>query len=346
MDFVLSDTWELTQLVVANAKIAKWSTRLFRRKKGDIYYIDAKELKKEEDLYICSYKNAKLASEYELDGTLFSTIKNKIVFDINGDSIGRIIDAIVHIDYHLSFILGGSFWEEIMEDMGAIPDLDIFLPTNIITHRDEKGNFHVKYKKEMFQRKSSRPDIIRGVDFDRFPGERHHTFYKLRAEFNQFKEKGSWIEEKIENSSTASDISLTNLSHENAEMFIQLHDDIFFKSPDPVRGLTPEEVKLYDEEHTFIAYYLDTPVGFVYMPIYLANDGTLEGSIAGIGVVSKHRGKKVALKLLHKAIEFFGEREVHWVTCEVFEKNEPSRAMFESLGFEIFDHLVLEKVKK
>jgi ribosomal protein S18 acetylase RimI-like enzyme len=323
--------------------LAKISTKFFSSKFGDIYYIDAHELIKEDDMLIISYKNAKLAAGINLeDSIFFSKIINKKVIDSNGEKIGRIIDAIIHIDYKVSFILGGSYFVEILEDLGVIPNLDIFLPTNTIINRTAKGDFQVKYEKQYFKKKASRLDMIHGIQFDRFPGEKHHVFYKMKTQLINFEKQMVMIAEKVESSSIAKGIIFTNLSYGDRDMFIELHDDIFLKSPDPVRMLTKAEVKLFDEESTFIAWYAKKPIGFIYLPIFVSMDGNIEGSIAGIGVRSQYRGKKVALTLIKHGFEFLKENKVEWVTSDVFEKNEPSRKMFESLGFEIFDHMVLE----
>lgn len=298
-------------------------------------------------MLIITYKNAKLSSRFNLDDPiLFSKIKNKKIIDPNGEKIGRIIDAIIHIDYKVSFILGSSYLEEILESLRIIPDLDIFLPTNTIINQNKNGDFQVKYEKQYYKKKALRLDMIHGIQFDRYPGEKHYVFYKMKTQLINFEEQMVWITEKIESSRIAKEITFTNLSHKDEDMFMELHDDIFLKSPDPVRMLTKDEVKLFDKDSTFIAWYEKKPVGFIYLPIFVSIDGNIEGSIAGIGVVSKYRGMKVALTLIKHAFEFLKENEVEWVTSDVFEKNEPSRKMFENLGFEIYDHLVLGKQKE
>lgn len=342
-DFIFNKQFELTDLEVSSSKLAKLSTR-FLSKFGTRYYIDVYELKKEDKILVVSYKNAKLASQYNFeDSIFFSKIKNKYVFDSNGEKIGRIIDAIIHIDYKTSFILGGSYLEEILEDIGIISDMDIFLPTNILIHQDEKGNFHAKYEKKFFKQKSTRPDIIRGTSFDRFPGEKRNVFYKMKIKIHKLEKQLELINDKIDSSPIANQITIKNLDHSNYEMFINLHDEIFFASPDPIRGLTKDEVKFFEEDSTFIIWLHNKPIGFVYLPVFIGIEGIKEGSIAGIGVLSNQRGKKVSFILIKYALQFFKEHSVESVTCEVFEKNEPSRTMFEKLGFEIYDHMVLQK---
>ena len=74
----------------------------------------------------------------------------------------------------------------------------------------------------------------------------------------------------------------------------------------------------------------------------LGTDDTV-GAIAGIGVLPKNRGRKIGLKLLKHAIEFFKDKNIEKIVCEVYEHNQASMNLFKCLGMEIVGEMILEE---
>ncbi len=142
------------------------------------------------------------------------------------------------------------------------------------------------------------------------------------------------IQEKINKHHTAKKVVVKNLNHENAEEFANLYNLIFMTSPDPYRPIRPEEVKLFKEEWTFVAYLYGKAVGFIALTLEEDDDtGEKLGVIAGIGVAPRHRRKGIALALANKATGFFLAHPVDKLVCEVYYENETSKKFIESVGF-------------
>ncbi len=63
-------------------------------------------------------------------------IKNCDVYDTNNNRLGRLLDAVVvktENGWNLSkFTIGGSTWEELLEDIGLKPDIDPVFPIDVI----------------------------------------------------------------------------------------------------------------------------------------------------------------------------------------------------------------------
>jgi ribosomal protein S18 acetylase RimI-like enzyme/sporulation protein YlmC with PRC-barrel domain len=346
-DFVIDGNYSLTKVILRHSLLEEIAKKLHLKPK--VHYvipIDALKNGMSGDYLEAITSLDELLKESDDDAInqderKFSKILRKKITDKNGEHVGRIIDAIVHIDCKLSFILGGSLFEEIREDLGMIPDLDIFLPCNLII-REDGNTFHIKSDKSALSKKATREDIIRGINFDRYPGERRHVFYRYEVDFDVLVTQKEQLEVKLKASNLARGLVVKNLNHSTQlEDFSNLHNEIFLASPDPVRELSLEETKQFSEIDTFVASVAGLMAGFVYLPTEKKDEMTI-GAIAGIGVLARYRGKKVGYALLLRAIEYFGHHNVQKVVCEIYEKNEPSRSFFESLGFEIYGHMVLE----
>jgi ribosomal protein S18 acetylase RimI-like enzyme len=152
--------------------------------------------------------------------------------------------------------------------------------------------------------------------------------------------------EKIDASESAKNVKIKSLVHPDDDLnFMFLYNAIFIAAPDPSRIVTLEDVLTFPESRTFIATLWHTFAGFVYLTIEEDPLGTGEvvGAIAGIGVLPKYRGKKIGLQLLRHSVNYFEDKGIEKLICEVYEHNEASLAMFKGLGMEIVGEMILEE---
>lgn len=166
--------------------------------------------------------------------------------------------------------------------------------------------------------------------------------------YEDAKKKLDELRSKISSNIVGSDVTIKNYNHENDMYnFHQLYNIIFITSPDPTREISVEEALGFPEERTFIAMLYNSMAGFIYLTV---EDDPLEtgervGAVAGIGVLSKHRGKKIGAKLLEQAITYFEDKGITKLICEVYDKNIASLRMFEGLGMRIVGEMILEEVQ-
>ncbi len=202
-----------------------------------------------------------------------------------------------------------------------------------------------RLKPRMFRSAESiREDVKRGMDVRGKEGK--HLFYRMEMPFVEALGVQEKFREKLAADTLGSQIRIRNLNHEtDLEEFTELYNAIFLAAPDPSRSLTLEEAKQFDQDSTFIAVLGSTFAGFIYLTIdkSFTNPEMRAGAIAGIGVLAKYRGKKIGIRLLNHAIEFFKDKEVEFLVCEVYEKNEPSRKMFEGMGMKVVGYMILEE---
>ena len=83
---------------------------------------------------------------------LYSNISKMKVVDVDGIRLGNVIDLWFDKASHLWLILGGSFFEELLERLHAIPDIDLLVPHDDI-ESIKKGV--IKLKKTKFQLEST-----------------------------------------------------------------------------------------------------------------------------------------------------------------------------------------------
>ncbi|OLS19443.1 MAG: Mycothiol acetyltransferase [Candidatus Heimdallarchaeota archaeon LC_2] len=185
-----------------------------------------------------------------------------------------------------------------------------------------------------------REDIQRG-----FQKSGVHTFYRLESPYSEITDQFKKFEEKIANSDSAKSVEIRNIVHPEDDLnFMFLYNAIFIAAPDPSRIVTLEDVQTFPTERTLIATLWHTFAGFVYLTVEKDPMGSEEivGAIAGIGVLPKYRGRKIGLLLLQHSIEFFKDKGIEKLICEVYEHNEASLKMFQSLGMKIVGHMILE----
>ncbi len=217
-------------------------------------------------------------------------------------------------------------------------DFDPLNPEN----NDER---RTRLKPRMFKAfESIREDVKRGMDVR--GKESLHKFYRMEMPFSKALEIQKIFQKKLSEDKLGSMVKIRNLNHEtDLEEFTELYNEIFLAAPDPSRRLSIEEAKSFDEESTFLALLGSTFAGFIYLTIDRAftDPNARAGAIAGIGVLAKYRGKKIGLRLLSHSIDYFKDKNVEYLVCEVYEHNEPSRKMFEGMGMKIVGYMILEE---
>jgi sporulation protein YlmC with PRC-barrel domain len=67
------------------------------------------------------------------DEVKFSELEKLDIFDKNQEKIGRAIDVDLDTDNRVSIIVGGGFVEEKLEAIGLKDDVDIIVPSNVIS---------------------------------------------------------------------------------------------------------------------------------------------------------------------------------------------------------------------
>ena len=73
---------------------------------------------------------------FENNELLFSAVSRYTVHASDDEKLGRFIDAIIHVDNSLSFIIGDSMFKEFLEKVGLTPDLELLVPCTQIKDID------------------------------------------------------------------------------------------------------------------------------------------------------------------------------------------------------------------
>lgn len=128
----------------------------------------------------------------------------------------------------------------------------------------------------------------------------------------------------------------------DAEIFAKVFNTILITSPDPYRPITIEEAKIFSSNGTFLAFLYHEPAGFAALTIEDTPEGKI-GVIAGIGVMPKFRGKKIALAIAIAVVDWFQKIGVKKLQCEVYENNDVSYRFISSLGFHKVGEMYLDK---
>jgi ribosomal protein S18 acetylase RimI-like enzyme len=123
-------------------------------------------------------------------------------------------------------------------------------------------------------------------------------------------------------------------------LFVDLANKIILTSPDPYRPLMLVDGDKFSEG-TFIVYLHGHPIGFLVCTVEEENDERL-GVIAGLGMLPRYRQQRLGMLTCLKAAEFFKDKQVDALVCDVFEGNKPSYSLITSMGFEYSHELELD----
>lgn len=126
-----------------------------------------------------------------------------------------------------------------------------------------------------------------------------------------------------------------NVAHEvKVIRFVKLFNTILATSPDSFIPLSKDKARKYFGQGTFLAYEAHQAIGYAYIKIEKEDEtGQLIGVICGIGVHPSHRGKRVALALLNRALKYLINNQVDRIQADILDVNIPSLKLFSSLGF-------------
>jgi sporulation protein YlmC with PRC-barrel domain len=116
---------------------------------SDIDSISDKVYLKVDKDTLCKTLYKGVFSDSELRYSQLSKIK---VVDADGIKIGSIIDLWFDTASHLWLVLGGSYFEELLEKLHAVPDIDLLVPQADIVSIDKKT---LKLTKTRFQLEST-----------------------------------------------------------------------------------------------------------------------------------------------------------------------------------------------
>lgn len=83
----------------------------------------------------------------------------------------------------------------------------------------------------------------------------------------------------------------------------------------------------------------EQPIGFVILGIRDAGDQKISWN-GGTGIIPSHRGKGLGRRLMEEAERMLLDKGVEMATLEALSKNEPAIKLYESVGYEIVDHLL------
>ncbi|MHA1792892.1 MAG: GNAT family N-acetyltransferase [Promethearchaeota archaeon] len=158
-------------------------------------------------------------------------------------------------------------------------------------------------------------------------------------------EKIEEMEEKI--ASIRSFLKIRFATRDDISGLCDLYNTAFFQCPDPYRPITINDMEVILEKSTILLANLYGMVsGFIILKIE-ENKGENDqiervGVICGIAVHPRHRKKGVATALGLEGWNYFRDKDLDYLQCEVYEKNEPSMSFIKWVGFRPVGELVIK----
>jgi ribosomal protein S18 acetylase RimI-like enzyme len=128
---------------------------------------------------------------------------------------------------------------------------------------------------------------------------------------------------------------------------VDLYNASFFQCPDPYRPVTESDMRAIFEKSTIIMgsmYGMDAAfiVNKIEMQTIETGKNERLGVICGIAVHPRFRQKGLATAIGLDAYEFFKDKRVDYLQCEVYEKNDPSMSFITWVGFRPAGQLVVK----
>ncbi len=158
IDFVLTKDYQLSKFILGGSKLEEFKERIGLKIDDDpVVSVNLIEEPKEADNY-SSYKiNDKgenllhklqegAIKETEL---IYSNLSKLPVHSNDGQSVGRIVDAIFCEDSTVCFVIGENPLIEFLEKIGLLGNYDLLLPTSEISEINEKNIIIKKSKEEL-----------------------------------------------------------------------------------------------------------------------------------------------------------------------------------------------------
>jgi len=131
---------------------------------------------------------------------------------------------------------------------------------------------------------------------------------------------------------------------EDLETVMQIHNRAWMTANEPFRPIELESLKRiheYPETEILIAKVYGMDGGFIILDREGDNDEI--GVIAGLGVLPRYQRKGLGTVLGMAAWNYFKEKDVSELRCEVYENNEVSYGFIKSLGFQEYDKVTYKK---
>jgi GNAT superfamily N-acetyltransferase len=128
---------------------------------------------------------------------------------------------------------------------------------------------------------------------------------------------------------------------------VDLYNASFFQCPDPYRPVTESDMRAIFEKSTIIMgnmYGSDAAFIVNKIETHTSETGKIErlGVICGIAVHPRFRQKGLATAIGLAAYDFFKDKHVDHLQCEVYEKNGPSMSFITWVGFRPAGQLVVK----
>jgi ribosomal protein S18 acetylase RimI-like enzyme len=128
---------------------------------------------------------------------------------------------------------------------------------------------------------------------------------------------------------------------------VDLYNASFFQCPDPYRPVTESDMRAIFEKSTIIMgsmYGMDAAFIVNKIETNTSEIGKKErlGVICGIAVHPRFRQKGLATAIGLDAYEFFKDKNIDYLQCEVYEKNEASMSFITWVGFRPAGQLVVK----
>ncbi|MFX1252069.1 MAG: GNAT family N-acetyltransferase [Promethearchaeota archaeon] len=169
---------------------------------------------------------------------------------------------------------------------------------------------------------------------------KQYRYIKMQLSWEKVPEVLKKYQEKVELNPYSKNVKIEALTEEKMQDFVQIYNRILLTSPDPYREMQSEEGKFF-KEGTFLASLWWQPVGFMVLTVEHDEKEELVGAIAGLGVDHRHRRKGIGLALGLKAVEYFAEKKVKKLICEVYDQNKTSQRFIKSFGFEEYGEMFI-----
>ncbi len=165
IDFAFTKDYKISKFIIGGSMFEELAEKIGLKKDDDpVVSLDLiKDIKGNKIILKDESKDLphKLqTSSFSDKESLFSKYRNLPVFTKNGEKVGRVMDAVLHVDNGISFIIGDSAFVEFAEKIGLTPDVDFMFTPKEISKMDSKG-IHLNETKEGLQ------ELLNGIDINK-----------------------------------------------------------------------------------------------------------------------------------------------------------------------------------
>ena len=117
-------------------------------------------------------------------------------------------------------------------------------------------------------------------------------------------------------------------------------------SMDMKQFLARMDMQNLSPEHSFIAFDEQKPVGIVLNGLMTIDQGKTVAWNGGTAVAPEYRNKGIGRMLLEASLEMYREENIHLATLEALTQNKKAIRLYESVGYEVVDELLLLRKKE